>query len=244
MISLCEMNLPIATEILSPTAYLYYDDLLSWGAIGARTVDSQPHREIASSIPIPLGFKNSISGNIDIAINGVAFAFRKQTFIGINCNGDFSIIHSAGNPYAHLILRGGQDGPNYSREHISKAEKALVSLNFPKNIIIDCSHGNSSKNYMKQEAVFNDVLDQKVDGNNSIVGVMIESFLEAGNQSISTTKTNLMYGCSVTDGCLNWESTEAIIKKAYRKLDASYTSGDSQRKWMGENDSSFSEFSK
>ncbi len=217
MLHLSEMSLPIAMEILNPCAYLYFDDLLSWCTIGARTVESQPHREIASNLTIPLGFKNSTSGNIDVAINGIEFAFRKQTFIGLNAHGEICVIYAKGNPYSHLVLRGGQEGPNYFKENIMNIEKKMSSSNIPMNIIVDCSHGNSSKNYTLQEKVFNDVMSQKLAGNISILGVIIESFLEEGNQAV-TNIPKLKYGCSITDACIGWEVTERIIKEGYKKL--------------------------
>lgn len=221
MIKLCEMNVPIATEILNPSAYLYFDELLSWSCIGARTSESQFHREITSNLAMPVGFKNSTAGSISAAANGIVCALHKQIYLGINYDGNICVVKSKGNPYAHLILRGGELGPNYTKDHISQAETILSSLKIPKNILIDCSHGNSDKNHKRQEVVFNDVISQKISGGDSIVGVLLESFLEAGNQPISNDISKLKYGCSITDACLDWEATENLIIGAHQRLNNS-----------------------
>ncbi len=221
MSNLCEMGIPIATEILNPTAYLYYDHCLSWATIGARTVESQIHREIGSNLAIPIGFKNNVLGDIDVAINSIQFASRKQTFLGVNHFGCTQIINSSGNTYAHLVLRGGVDGPNYDPESIRRAEKHLTVAGLANSIIVDCSHGNSGKDYTKQPVVFNNVIEQKINCSNSIVGVMLESFLVAGRQSITFDKNMIRYGCSITDACLGWNETKDLIENAYQLFNQS-----------------------
>jgi len=157
-------------------------------------------------------------GDIDVAINGMHFASCKQTFVGINNYGHISKINALGNSYTHLILRGSQLGPNYNKEHIDYAYKSLAMTNLPANIIVDCSHGNSGKDYTKQVEVFNNVLSQRINGNNSIVGLMLESFLQAGKQQITADKNLLKYGCSITDACLGWEDTELLLENACQQL--------------------------
>ncbi len=219
MMAIGELGLPIASEILNPMSYLYFQDLLSWCAIGARTVESQPHREIASSLTFPVGFKNSTTGDISVSARGVAFSSIQQSFMGINESGGFGVVHAKGNPYAHLVLRGGLHGGNYSKEHIRQAESLLASLNLPQNIVVDCSHGNSAKNHLMQEFVLRNILNQKLEGNQSIVGVAIESFLKEGNQALSKSNIDcLEYGRSITDACLGWEDTQRIIKHAHKEL--------------------------
>ncbi len=218
MLKLCELGLPVASEILSPYAHFYFDDLLSWAAIGARTVESQPHRELAASLSMPIGFKNPISGSIQTAINAILFSMRKQTFLGVNEAGGMDIIQAHGNPYSHLVLRGSQNGPNYGNKDIMAAEQILEKHGLPKNIIVDCSHDNSSKNYKQQEVVLSDLIAQINAGTSSIKGVMIESFIEDGNQPVSGCASNFKYGCSITDQCLGWENTEAVIREAYQQL--------------------------
>lgn len=209
MLELCRLQIPIATEILSPFVYLHYQDLLSWSTIGARTVESQIHREIASNLSIPVGFKNNTAGNIDVAINAIQVASSPQTFMGINDRGEIAVINSNGNPYAHLVLRGGTNGSNYSKECINYAQS---------NIIVDCSHGNSAYDYNQQPKIFADILQQRIDGNTAIVGAMLESFLVPGSQAIPADKKLLKYGCSITDGCMGWEATEELITNAYARL--------------------------
>ena len=212
------IGLPIASEILNPISYLYFHDLLTWGCIGARTTESQPHREIGSNLKIPLGIKNSTSGNITAAAHGIAFASRPQAFIGLNEVDQLGIIHSAGNPYSHLVLRGSEHGINYTADHVQTAENILSTFKLRQHMIIDCSHGNSAKNYNNQKTVFHHILQQKNHGNKSIIGVILESFLKEGNQTHLNQREQLEYGCSITDACINWRDTEALIQIAYQQL--------------------------
>ena len=218
MLDLCEMKLPIATEILNPYAYMYFDDLLSWAAIGARTSESQPHREVASGLAIPIGFKNAMSGNLESAISGIAFASRSHVLLGINPEGNISLVKTAGNPHGHLILRGGKNGTNFQSENILQAEELMDKYNITKNIIVDCSHGNSSKNPNNQKIVMDNIILQINSGNKSIKGVMVESFLEHGNQPLNAQPENLKYGLSITDACIDWNTTELLVTDVYQNL--------------------------
>lgn len=218
MLDVNALGLPIASEVLNPMSYLYFEDLLSWACIGARTVESQQHREIASGLSMPVGVKNTTSGNIHVALNSISCISHKQIFLGMNAEGRIDVIHTRGNPYAHLVLRGSEHGGNYNKADISNAEKMLSTLKIPGNIIVDCSHGNSIKNHLNQEIVLNEIFDQKSKGNQSIVGVILESFLEAGHQAIPNDINQLQYGCSITDSCLGWDETYRIIKTAHERL--------------------------
>ncbi len=219
LLELAEMGIPAGTEFLGPLTPQYIGDLISWIAIGARTSESQPHREMASGLSTPVGFKNDTSGNVEIAVNSIRSAKNPHSFIGIDNKGKSSIVHTKGNDYCHLILRGGEkEGecvPNYEKEDIDEATKLLEKNNLPKSIIVDCSHGNSGKNYKKQPSVFDNAIKQ-MKTNPSIKGLMLESYLKPGNQDIGAEK--LECGVSVTDGCMGWETTEQLILKAHRFL--------------------------
>ena len=206
-----ELGLPAATEALDPIAPQYYGDLISWTAIGARTSESQTHREMASGLSTPVGFKNATDGSLDAAINGILSASAPHSFLGINESGETAIIRTRGNAYAHTVLRGGGGRPNYDTVSVSLAEKALSKAKLPTNLMIDCSHANSWKNHDFQPLVLKDVAHQIREGNTSIIGVMIESFIESGNQPIPEDRSQLIYGCSVTDACVNWDTTEKIL---------------------------------
>ena len=217
-----EMKLPVATEMLDPITPEYLADMLCWGAIGARTTESQTHRELASGLSFPIGFKNGTDGNLQIAIDAMIAALHPHSFLGINREGLTSIIQTTGNPDVHIVLRGGRK-PNYHPEDIRKTEEMLEKHNLVPTIMVDCSHGNSEKNHEKQPAVMDSVIDQIVAGNRSISGVMIESFLEAGNQPLPKDPkalSQLKYGVSITDKCIDWETTERMLLKAYDRLKA------------------------
>ncbi|WP_374266408.1 3-deoxy-7-phosphoheptulonate synthase [Zoogloea sp.] len=207
-----EVGLPAATEALDPIAPQYYGDLIAWTAIGARTSESQTHREMASGLSTPVGFKNGTDGSLDAAVNGILSASHPHSFLGINGQGQSSIIRTRGNPYGHVVLRGGGGRPNYDTVSVSLAEKALQKAKLPDNIVIDCSHANSWKNPEYQPLVMRDVAHQIREGNRSIVGLMIESNIEAGSQPIPADLAQLRYGCSVTDACVDWATTEAMIR--------------------------------
>lgn len=217
LVKLAELGLPSATEALDPIIPQYLGELITWSAIGARTTESQTHREMASGLSMPVGFKNGTDGNIQVALNALHSARTPHNFLGINPKGQVSVFETKGNAYGHVILRGGSQ-PNFDAESVQQVEAQLKQANLPPRIVIDCSHGNTSKNYKLQAAVLENVVQQIVDGNTSIVGMMLESHLSEGNQPINCPKSELKYGVSVTDPCIGWEETEQIILAAYEKL--------------------------
>jgi 3-deoxy-7-phosphoheptulonate synthase len=214
-----ELNLPVATEMLDPITPEYLADLLSWGAIGARTTESQTHRELASGLSFPIGFKNGTDGNLQIAIDAMIAALHSHSFLGINREGLTSIIQTTGNPDVQIVLRGGKK-PNCSPEDIKKTEELMEKNKLFPTIMVDCSHGNSEKNHEKQPLVLHNVINQIVAGNRSISGVMIESFIEGGNQPIPKDLSQLKYGLSITDKCIDWKTTERILIEAHARLKA------------------------
>ncbi len=210
-----QLGLPVANEALDPILPQYLAELISWTAIGARTTESQLHREMASGLSAPVGFKNNTDGNILVAINAMKSAQRAHHFLGIDENGVTAIVSTRGNPYCHLILRGGSDGPNYDEKSVRLAEEILEAQGMPSNIMIDCSHDNSSKDYKKQGIVFENCVAQIAQGNKSIVGFMLESNINEGNQPLSS---QLKYGVSITDGCLNFAETQRVVRDGYKIL--------------------------
>lgn len=217
LIKLTELGLPSATEALDPIIPQYIGELITWSAIGARTTESQTHREMASGLSMPVGFKNGTDGNIQVALNALHSARTPHNFLGINPKGQVSLFETKGNDYGHVILRGGTQ-PNYDAESVQQVEAQLKQANLPPRIVIDCSHGNTNKNYKLQANVFENVVQQIIDGNTSIVGMMLESHLYAGNQPLTCQQEELKYGISVTDPCIGWEETEEIILAAHAKL--------------------------
>jgi len=213
-----DLGLPTATELLDPITPQYIADLICWSAIGARTTESQTHRQMASGLSMPLGFKNSTDGSINAAINAIKAACQSQTFLGINREGFSSAVTTKGNPNCHIVLRGGGKGSNYSADCIEKAEKQLDKAGLVKAIMVDCSHANSDKKPEKQPMVIQDVARQIQEGNRSIIGLMIESNLKAGNQAFPQAKENLQYGVSITDGCIDWETTESALRQLHSDL--------------------------
>lgn len=214
LLDVCEVGLPTGTEALDPIAPQYYGDLIAWTAIGARTSESQTHREMASGLSTPVGFKNATDGDLEVAINAIISASSPHSFLGISSRGESAITRTRGNRYGHVVLRGGGGRPNYDTVSISLAEKALAKAKLPLNIVVDCSHANSWKNPEFQPLVLKDVAHQIREGNQSVVGVMIESNIVAGNQPIPADLSQLKYGCSVTDACVGWETTEEMIRNA------------------------------
>jgi 3-deoxy-7-phosphoheptulonate synthase len=210
--------LPIATEALDPIGPQYLGDLISWTAIGARTSESQTHREMASGLSTPVGFKNGTDGDIEIAINAIRSASLPHSFLGVNRQGQSAIVRTRGNPYGHVVLRGGNDRPNYDTVSVCIAEKALTKAKVPVNVVVDCAHANSLKDHTLAPLVMSDCVHQIQEGNQSIVGLMVESNIEAGNQSIPKNLSELKYGCSVTDSCVDWPNTEIMIRKAHNIL--------------------------
>ncbi len=209
LVWLAELGIPAATEALNPITPQYLADLVAWCAIGARTTESQTHREMSSGLSMAVGFKNGTDGNLKIAINAIQACSAPQSFLGINDVGQISTFNAKGNKRSHIILRGGKN-PNYHKENISSCESMLRNNNLPESIVVDCSHGNSSMDYKKQGMVVEDIGRQISSGNKSIVGIMLESHLFSGNQSISK---NMQYGVSVTDGCIDWNETNSILRK-------------------------------
>lgn len=218
MLKINEIGLPIANEALDPISPQYMQDLITWSAIGARTTESQTHREMASGLSVPIGFKNGTDGSLDVAINALQSVSSGHSFLGIDHEGQVSVIHSAGNPHAHIVLRGGGGKPNYDSVNISLTEEALKKKNLPLNIMVDCSHENSGKDASLQPRVLDNVAFQILEGNSSIVGVMLESHLHAGNQKLGDDVSALHYGISITDACINWETTDEALSALHDKL--------------------------
>ncbi|WP_243382243.1 3-deoxy-7-phosphoheptulonate synthase [Geothrix alkalitolerans] len=213
-----ELGLPAATEALDPNTPQYIGDLVSWTAIGARTSESQTHREMSSGLSTPVGFKNATDGDLAAAVNAILSASRPHSFLGLNDQGSAAIVRTRGNAHGHLVLRGGGGRPNYDTVSIALAEEALRKAGLPGNIVVDCSHANSHKNPRLQPLVLQDCAHQIRRGNSSIVGVMVESFLEEGNQPIPADLSTLRYGCSVTDACLGWDDTAAMLRETRNLL--------------------------
>ncbi len=218
LLDVAEMGLPTSTEALDPISPQYMQDCIAWSAIGARTTESQTHREMASGLSSAVGFKNGTDGGLGVAMNAIQSASKPHRFLGINGQGQVAIIHTKGNPYAHVVLRGGSKGPNYDSVHVELTEQALEKAGAAKNIMVDCSHANSNKQPNLQPKVMDDVSSQIVAGNRSIVGLMIESNINGGNQSIPKDLSQLKYGVSVTDGCIDWDTTTAALRTMRDKL--------------------------
>lgn len=215
---LTEMGLATATEALDPIVPQYISELISWVAIGARTTESQTHREMASGLSMPVGFKNGTDGNIQVALNAMKSALAPHSFLGIDPEGRISVFKTKGNPYSHVVLRGGENQPNFDPSSVAQCQKELEKAGLRQKIMVDCSHGNSNKDHRRQPAVFASVIDQVVAGNKSLVGMMVESNLFEGNQAIPKNLTELKYGVSVTDKCIDWPTTEQMILDAHQRL--------------------------
>lgn len=218
LLKITSLKVPVANEMLDPITPEYVADMISWGAIGARTTESQTHREMSSGLSFPVGFKNGTDGNLQIAMDAMKAVQHPHSFLGINREGRISIIQTSGNPDVHIVLRGGSRRVNYTPEDIAATEEQLKKNGLTPSIMVDCSHGNSNKDYQKQPEVLENVIQQVVDGNNSISGIMIESNLEAGNQKIPADPGQLKYGVSITDACIDWATTEKIILDAHDRL--------------------------
>lgn len=218
-----DMGLPTATELLDPITPQYIADLISWSAIGARTAESQTHRQMASGLSMPLGFKNGTDGNIQTAVNAIKAASGSQTFLGINQDGGSSAVTTRGNPNCHVILRGGTGGPNYDASCVRETEELLKKAGLPSAIMVDTSHANSHKDPENQPKVADEVMRQMEEGNTSIIGLMVESNLKAGSQKFPQPKENLEHGVSITDPCIGWETTEKMIRDIHRRLESRFT---------------------
>ncbi len=216
LLKMVEMELPTATEALDPISPQYLSDLISWSAIGARTVESQTHREMASGLSMPVGFKNGTDGNLNIALNALQSAASGHSFIGINQRGEVSLVQTAGNPDGHIILRGGAK-PNYDEQSINDALAKLDKLQLPRGIVVDCSHGNSNKDHNRQGEVALNVISQRLAGNDAIIGIMLESHLHAGRQDLINGKAE-KYGVSVTDACIDWDTTAKLLAEIHQQM--------------------------
>lgn len=218
LLDLSEMGLPLATEALDPISPQYMQDLIAWSAIGARTTESQTHREMSSGLSCAVGFKNGTDGGLEVATNALKSVSHPHNFLGINEDGQVSVVRTKGNQYAHVVLRGGGGKPNYDSVNVALTEQALEKAGLEKNIMVDCSHANSNKDPALQPLVADNVANQILEGNKSIVGLMIESHLNWGNQSIPADLKDLEYGVSVTDACIDWDATEKCLVDMNEKL--------------------------
>ncbi len=218
LLEINELGIGCATEFLDPTVPQYLSNLISWAAIGARTTESQPHRELASGLSMPIGFKNTTQGTVKPAINSLKSVSNSHSFLGINPHGKTSIIKTKGNHYCHIILRGGSEGPNYQEDSVKEIQTQLEEADVNQGIIIDCNHGNSNKDFKKQKEIFKNILSQIKEGNNKILGLMIESNLEQGNQKLTENPEELEAGVSITDSCLGWRDTEKLVLEGYESL--------------------------
>lgn len=213
ILKIAELGIPCATELLEPLILPYLDDLIVWGLIGARTSASQPHRQMASGLDFPVGFKNDFRGEIDVAVAGILASRIPHSHIGINLNGHIAAVHTKGNPFTHLVLRGSENQPNYDADSVKQALKNLKEHRLEERVVIDCSHGNCGKDHRRQKIVFESVMEQAVE-NKAIAGMMLESHLFSGKQPLSDDPSHLSYGVSITDPCLGWEETETLLRSS------------------------------
>ncbi len=218
LLKLSAMGLPTSTEALDPISPQYLHDIITWSAIGARTTESQTHREMSSGLSSPVGFKNGTDGGLEVAINALRTVSKAHRFLGVDPEGNVSVVHTAGNPYAHIVLRGGNGVTNYDSVSVAQCEEICRAAGVTDNIMIDCSHANSSKKPELQPLVVENVCNQIMEGNRSIIGLMIESNIHAGRQDIPADLSQLKYGVSVTDACIDWETTESCLLEARDKL--------------------------
>ncbi len=218
LLDLTQLGLPAATEFLDPIIPQYIDDLVSWAAIGARTTESQTHREMASGLSMPVGFKNGTDGSLQIALDAMTSARTPHSFLGIDQEGVTSIIRTTGNAVGHLVLRGGRSRPNYDAASLRDAESRLTQAGLPPVVMVDCSHANSAKQHARQEEVWHSIIEQRAAGNQALIGAMVESYLGEGNQPFPKPVSELRYGVSITDACLGWETTERMLRWGAKEL--------------------------
>ena len=219
LLRVSDLGLLSAIEFVDPITPQYIADLISWAAIGARTAESQTHRQMASGLSMPVGLKNGTGGSVQLAVDGVVAAQAKQAFLGVDANGRASTVVTKGNPDCHIVLRGGSRGPNYDADSVADAVDRLQRAGVSTQLVVDCSHANCGRDYTKERVAFFDVLDQRISGNSNLVGVMLESHLNEGNQRLDESNPgNLSYGVSITDPCINWEETEELLTSAHQKL--------------------------
>ncbi|MFK7857882.1 MAG: 3-deoxy-7-phosphoheptulonate synthase [Granulosicoccus sp.] len=221
LVWLAELGMPTGTEALDPISPQYLSDLFTWSAIGARTTESQTHREMSSGLSTAVGFKNGTDGGLDVAINAMQSAANPHSFLGIDSRGQATVLKTRGNAYGHIILRGGK-GPNYDSVHVSLTEEAMKAASLPPRIMIDCAHANANKDHTRQPLVAKNVAAQLADGNESIIGIMLESHLNAGNQKLKDP-ANLEYGVSITDACIDWDTTESLMNTLYDTLESRFS---------------------
>lgn len=218
LLDIGDLGLPAATELLEPITPQYIADLLTLASIGARTTESPTHRQMASGLSMPVGYKNGTDGGLQVAVDAMIAGRTPHAFLGIDGDGHTCVVNTRGNPWGHLILRGGRSGPNYSPEHVQAATTALTAAGLSPRMLVDCSHANSNKDYRNQPSVWRDVIAQRVAGNQNIIGLMLESNLHPGSQKLTADHSLLHYGVSITDGCIAWDETEALILEANDKL--------------------------
>jgi 3-deoxy-7-phosphoheptulonate synthase len=218
LIEINEMGLPCATEFLDPIVPQYIADLISWAAIGARTTESQTHREMASGLSMPVGFKNGTDGGLQIAIDAMSAARSAHSFVGIDQEGYTCIVRTKGNPDGHVVLRGGRSRSNYDPESIREACAHLTKHQLPNVLMVDCSHANSGKQSARQAEVWRSITEQRLSGTRAIIGAMLESYLREGSQPMASDPADLEYGISVTDACIDWACTESLLRSAHELL--------------------------
>ena len=218
LVAINELGLPAGTEFLDPVVPQYIADLVSWAAIGARTTESQTHREMASGLSMPVGFKNGTDGSLQTAVDAMLSARTAHSFLGIDPDGATSIVRTAGNPFGHVVLRGGRVRTNYDPTSIAEAAATLRAAGLPEELMVDCSHANSGKQHAKQEEVWRSLIDQRLAGSPALIGAMIESYLVEGSQPVPKNLADLKHGVSVTDACISWEATERILHEAHERL--------------------------
>ena len=218
LVQIGEIGLPAGTEFLDPITPQYLADLTSWGAIGARTTESQTHRQMASGLSMPVGFKNGTDGGAQVAVDAIVSALAPHAFLGIDRDGRTAVIHTTGNAYGHMVLRGGSNGPNFDAASLSQVRERMESGGIGSRLIVDCSHANSAKDHARQSIAFRDVLAQRAAGDSDIVGCMLESHLSPGNQKLGADPSTLEYGVSITDACIGWDETDALLVEAYEAL--------------------------
>jgi 3-deoxy-7-phosphoheptulonate synthase len=218
LLEITSLGLPAATEFLDPIVPQYIADLITWAAVGARTTESQTHREMASGLSMPVGLKNATDGSLQVAIDAMGATRHPHSFLGINEDGVTSVVRTSGNPNAHVVLRGGRALTNYDAASIQAAEDKLRAANLPPVLMVDCSHANSEKKFAKQEEVWRNVIEQRAAGTRSLIGLMVESHLHEGSQPIPQSLQELRYGVSITDSCIGWEATERMLRWAHEKI--------------------------
>jgi 3-deoxy-7-phosphoheptulonate synthase len=212
------LGLPVGTEMLDPITPQYLDDLVSWASIGARTIESQTHRQMASGLSMPVGYKNSTEGNLQPALDALAAAHQPHRFLGINEDGMTCIVETTGNPWGHVILRGGREAPNYSPQRVAEAVAQMEAAGLPARLMVDCSHSNSGRKHERQSLVWSSVIEQRAAGNSALSGAMLESNLVEGRQELAADQSSLRHGVSITDACIGWDETERLLRQAWERL--------------------------